>query len=520
MGRYRNPVLPGCHPDPSICRVGDEYFLVTSTFEYFPGLPIHRSRDLVDWELVGHAVHRADQLDLSTVPSSGGLFAPTIRHHGGRFHVVCTLVHGEGRQGHFLVTATDPAGPWSAPVWFDGVPGIDPSLTFDEGRVWMCGTRLADPGEWEGQTDVWLHELDPITFAPIGAERLIWRGALVGARWAEGPHLYRRDGRWLLLAAEGGTERDHAVCVAYADEITGPYTGDPGNPRLTHRDLGSRAEVVNVGHADLVDAPDGRSWAVLLATRTVDGGGVLLGGLLGRETHLVPVDWEAGRPLFAPGVGRVEAMVDAEGVPDQSPRVALVRDDFDRPVLDLEWNTLRGDGGEHMSLTDRPGHLRLRLGATSPTEIGPLSFVGRRLPSVRARIAARVELESPTLGEEAGLLLRQSEDAHLALVVRSDHANGRVVEASLTTGGRRRTLGEASVTPDGPLELELTLDGFEAELSVRGPSGEPTRVALADTSPLASEVAGGFLGVWVGVVAVGAGVGHADFDWFELESRD
>jgi alpha-N-arabinofuranosidase len=278
--------------------------------------------------------------------------------------------------------------------------------------------------------------------------------------------------------------------------------------------------VVNVGHADLVDAPDGRSWALLLATRTVDGDGGRLGGPLGRETHLVPVDWEAGRPLFAPGAGRVEAVVDAEGVPDQSPRVTLVRDDFDRPALDLEWNTLRSEGNDRVSLTDRPGHLRLRLGATSPTEIGPLSFVGRRLQSVKARISARVELDSATPGEEAGLLLRQSEDAHLALVVRSDHSRGRVVEASLTTGGERRTLGEASVAADGPLELELALDGFDAELSVRGPGGDLTRVALANTAPLASEVAGGFLGVWIGVVAVGAGVGHADFDWFELDSLE
>ncbi|MDQ0894114.1 hypothetical protein [Agromyces ramosus] len=234
----------------------------------------------------------------------------------------------------------------------------------------------------------------------------------------------------------------------------------------------------------------------------------------------MPVDWDAGRPLFTPGAGRVEAVVDAEGVPDQAPAIALARDDFDRPALDPEWNTLRTDGRDRMSLTARPGHLRLRLGATGPTEIGPVSFAGRRLASMRARISALVELEAPTASEEAGLLLRQSEDAHLALVVRGDAVGGRVVAASLTTGGVRRTLGEASVAPNGPLELELELDGFAVQATVRGLGGDPTRVALADAAPLASELAGGFLGVWVGLVAVGRGVGHADFDWFELESRD
>lgn len=515
MGRYRNPVLPGCHPDPSVCRVGDEVFLVTSTFEYFPGLPVHRSRNLVDWELVGHAVHRPEQLDLSTVPASGGLFAPTIRYHDGRFHVVCTLVHGEGRQGHFLVTATDPTGPWSDPIWLDGVDGIDPSLTFDEGRVWLCGTRLAEPGAWEGQTDVWLRELDPVSFSPLGPEHLLWRGALVGAVWAEGPHLFRRGDRWMLLAAEGGTDRDHAVCVAFADEITGPYVGDPANPRLTHRDLGAHSEIVNVGHADLVDASDGRTWSTLLATHTVGG----VASLLGRQTHLVPVAWEAGRPLFAPGVGRVQAEVEAAGVPDQAPAQAAVRDHFDGAELDLEWNTLRTSGGERMSLTERPGHLRLTLGRTRPTELGPLSFVGRRLPWTSGRATTVVEL-SDAAGpmSAAGLLLRHSEDAHLALVISpGEPGEPRRVETTLTVGGEPRVIGAASVAPEGPVELAMRFDGFRVELEARaGANGSWSPVAVADVAPLSPDVAGGFVGAWIGMLAVGDGTGHADFDRFEL----
>jgi hypothetical protein len=268
-----NPVLPGFHPDPSICRVGDEFFVVTSTFEYFPGLPVHRSRDLVEWQLVGHAVHREDQLDLSTVAASGGLFAPTIRHHDGRFFVACTLVGGEGRQGSFVVTATDPAGPWSDPAWIEDAPGIDPSILFDDdGRAWWCGTRLADPGDWPEQTEVWVRELDLATMSLVGEEHVVWHGAVEGAVWAEGPHLYRRVGEVLLLASEGGTERHHAVSAARGPSPTGPFTGSRANPLLTHRHLGGDSPVANVGHADLVDDFDGPTLhPELTSVRTAPG---------------------------------------------------------------------------------------------------------------------------------------------------------------------------------------------------------------------------------------------------------
>ena len=525
MGRYRNPVLPGCHPDPSVCRVGDEYFIVTSTFEYFPGLPIHRSSNLVDWELIGYAVHRDDQVDLSGVPASGGLFAPTIRHHNGLFHVVCTLVHGTGRQGHFLVTARDAAGPWSDPLWLDDIGGIDPSLTFDGDRVWLCGTRLAARSEWAEQTEVWLSERDPVTFEAVGQTQVLWRGALTGARWAEGPHLYRHGGRWLLLAAEGGTERDHAVTVAYADEITGPYTGDPGNPRLTHRELGARAPIVNVGHADLVDAVDSasgaaaeRGGATLLATHTVDG----VASLLGRQTHLVPVGWEEERLLLAPGVARVLQSVEAAGVPDQAERQALFIDHFDAPTMELGWNTVRSSGGERMSLTARPGHLRLLAATGGAAETGPLAFLGRRLPSMHVTVATRLELAAPASARtEAGLLLRLSERDHLSVVICVDGGGQATAEVRITVAGTETTLGTVPLPrdPSPVAELVLELDGFRARLSVRV-GGEATPIAVADLTRLSPDVTGGFVGAWIGMFAVGDGTGHADFDSFELSVHD
>ena len=195
-------------------------------------------------------VDRADQLDYEGIASSGGLYAPTLRHHDGVFWLICTLVDQQDatRGGNFLMTATDAAGPWSDPVWLDAA-GIDPSIFFDDdGRVWVQGTRLAADPQWHDQTEVWIRELDPAVLKLVGPEHVVWTGAVTGAVWAEGPHLYKVEGRYYLLAAEGGTEMNHAVSVARSDSVTGPYEGNRKNPIFTHRTLGATADV-EIGRA-------------------------------------------------------------------------------------------------------------------------------------------------------------------------------------------------------------------------------------------------------------------------------
>jgi alpha-N-arabinofuranosidase len=506
MGRYLNPVLQGCHPDPSLCRVGDEFFLVTSTFEYLPGLPLHMSRNLVDWHLIGHVIDRPGQLDLAGLPSSRGLFAPTIRHNGERFFVVCTVVGPDdgswpGRTGHFVVTAVEASGPWSDPVWIDGVEGIDPSLTFDSDHVWLTYTRQTEPAAWPGQTDVWLAELDPETFQPLGDAVAIWGGALLGSVWAEGPHIVpRRGGGWMLVAAEGGTSREHAVCVAYADTITGPYTGDPGNPRLTHRDLGRDATVASVGHADLVDDIAGRTWATVLATRAVDGSD----GLMGRQTHLVPVEWQDSRPVFSPGRGRVLLENDVAGIPDQQPRERAFLTDFvdARPdaALDPAWTGVARHPAAFTDLGARPGRLRIRAGA-EPTSRGPQSFLGRRLPDERTRVEAVLDV-SPGSAVRGGVLLRTSEDAHLELSVDGD---GRAT-CVLVAAGTRSLLGSTRTIP-GSQALELTVRDLNAIARVDG-----VTVAEIRLEGLVPDPGSGFVGAWVGVFAAGSPDGHVDVE--------
>ena len=499
MTLAHNPLLPGCHPDPSICRVGDDYYLVTSTFEYWPGLPVFHSRDLVGWEQVGHVVDRPGQLDLDGIASSGGLYAPTLRHHDGVFWLVCTLVdrHDAARGGNFLMTAPDPAGPWSDPVWLDA-DGIDPSIFFDDdGRVWLHGTRPARAPQWHDQTEVWVRELDPATRRLVGPETVIWNGALKDAVWAEGPHLYKVDGTYYLLAAEGGTEFHHAVSVARADSVTGPYVGNKGNPVLTHRHLGRDVPLVGVGHADLVQAADGSWWAVLLGMRTYGG----YHYPLGRETFLVPVTWEDGWPVFAPGPGRVADEVDvpfAGPAPlgaSQGTTSGVVRPD------DLRWTSLRRPAAE-FAVPRGDGWDLTMLPATLTEPVTP-AFLGVRQRHVDVDVRAVLDALA-VAGEDVGLVVRQSEDDHLRFFV-TGPAGDRSAVAVHRQGGVETTLGSAPIGEAGPVTLTIRARGTEYGLLAAVGDDTPLLVATADARTLDSVATGGFLGLWIGVYATSNG---------------
>ncbi|MFI6425558.1 glycoside hydrolase family 43 protein [Promicromonospora sp. NPDC050880] len=507
MTPVRNPILPGCHPDPTICRVGADYYLVTSTFEYFPGLPVFHSRDLVHWAQIGHALDRPGQLDMQGIASSGGLYAPTLRYHDGVFWLVCTLVDQQDRArgGNFVLTATDPSGPWSDPVWL-GEDGIDPSLFFDDdGRVWLHGTRLAREPEWHDQTEVWLRELDPATMRLTGPEHVLWRGAVLGAVWAEGPHLYRVGDTYYLLAAEGGTEFHHAVSVARSDSVTGPYVGNRANPVLTHRHLGRGTDVVGVGHADLVEAPDGSWWAVLLAMRTYGG----YHYNLGRETFLVPVAWEDGWPVFAPGQGRVPEVVEVPvsvaagpvATPPPPPEAGVV------PPGDLRWTGLRGPAD--FATPDGEGW-RLRLRPETLADAGTPAFLGVRQQHRDVTVRAVLRFDPASPDEQAGLVVRQSEKDHVVLVVTgTSEDGGRRVRAVHRQDGVATVLGERAL-PDGtdgpePVTLVLQVRGQDYGLLAASGDDPPALLAVADGRTLDSVSAGGFLGLWLGVVATSNG---------------
>lgn len=278
---HSNPILSGFNPDPSIVSTPDGYYIATSSFEYLPALPIYHSKDLEKWQLVGHVATREEQVQLTRVPTPGGVWAPTIRYRNGVFYLIVSVFLG-GR-GCVVFTATDPAGPWSEGTVIEAVDGIDPDLAWDEdGTTYVSFARHPDA--------IQQVRVDLTTGEALETPRPLWSGS--GLFAPEGPHLYHRGDWWYLIAAEGGTDRGHAVTVARSRRPDGPFEPAPHNPILTAAGTGS--PVQNTGHADLVELSDGGTAMVLLGVRPV--GLTQAFSPLGRETFLTEVDWIDGWP--------------------------------------------------------------------------------------------------------------------------------------------------------------------------------------------------------------------------------
>ncbi|MFJ4879056.1 glycoside hydrolase family 43 protein [Streptomyces sp. NPDC088745] len=489
-----NPVLPGFHPDPSICRRGDDYYLVCSSFEYFPGIPVFHSRDLVHWKQIGNALDRPAQLRLPyDRPSSGGIYAPTLRFHDGRFWLVVTNVNDEG---NMLLTATDPAGPWSDPVRLPDVPGIDPDLAWDEDGACWCTVA--------GVSQV---RLDPYNGKVLDGPRPLWSGS-PGAQAPEAPHLYRIGEFWYLMIAEGGTERGHAVSIARGRHPSGPFEPCPDNPVLTHR--GTSRPIQNTGHADLVQAPDGSWWMVLLAVRP--RGGTPGWHVLGRETFLAPVEWVDGWPV----IGEVTGELPAPAWPLHPVPATTGRDDFDDAPLPFHWLSLRARPERLCTTEERPGHLTLRAAGES-LDAPDVTFVGRRQQHFSCRVRTLVD---PGRGR-GGLAVRLDEQHHYEI----EAADGEV--RVLARIGSLRTEVASAPVPAGPVVLGLDVVPQPPQgprtgpdrlaLGVEFPGGAYTELASLDGRYLSTEVAGGFTGRVIGMYAAS---GTVHFDWFDYEPLD
>jgi alpha-N-arabinofuranosidase len=535
--RFRNPVLAGGYPDPSICRNGEYWYLVNSTFEYFPGLPIHRSRDLVNWELVGYGLHRESQVtgavNLVDVQSDGGIHAPTIRCGNGRFFIVSTNVYLAPQEGaqtqfvNFVITADRAEGPWSEPQVIDGAPGIDPDLFFDDdGRVWYVGTHVPETPSFPGEGEIWLQQIDPDSASLLGERHFLWRGACGGV-WAEGPHLYKRDGRYYLVVAEGGTSFNHAVMVAVSDEITGPYQSNPRNPVLTSRHLGYDHWVNSTGHADLFELPDGRWYLVALGIR----GDQLRRSNMGRETFLVPVEWEREPfewkaekvewPVASPLSGRVEQFYPLPfiGHPQQKPRPFF--DDFDATQLQMPWNFRRVPLPGAFSLDARPGFLRLRARPETIRQRGRAALLGFRQTESDFEYAVDLQFTPRQKGTESGLILFQKDDQYLALLL-SRTAGGHRLRLLLAEPGKDPSVLEESGLPGFRGEIVLRLlsrDGlyrFEYRLDDGG------AFRLFSNQPADQLLSRGYTGAYLGVYSTSNGQESEDFadvDWVRYTPR-
>jgi alpha-N-arabinofuranosidase len=509
---FSNPILPGFYPDPSLCRVGDTYYLVNSSFEWFPGVPIHRSKDLVNWEQIGHVLDRPSQLAMKEgMKASRGIWAPTIRYHDGLFYMITTA---QDSGGNFYVTARDPSGPWSEPVWLKNAPGIDPSLFWDDdGTCWFTAAGWIEGGaRWPNENRIYLQQLDTTKGQLVGERHTLTSGHAANARWTEGPHLFKRNGKYVLLIAEGGTGHHHAVTIHHADKITGPYIPDHANPVLTHRHLGLDAPIGTTGHADLVETQHGEWWSVMLGVRTRHRN-----NLLGRETFLTPVAWEGQTLVYNPGIGRVLESDRRPALPWSPVSVPPARDEFTATKLGFQWNFLRTPFETWWSLEKQPGSLSLQLRPQSVTKAENPSLVARRIQHFHFRASTRLTFSPATATETAGLVAMQNDRFHYRLLLRQHEGRTVVSLRKMEAGVETEVASLPWSSPDVVLALEGNLLAYTfmvgSSLEDLRPIGPAQDARVCGTTR-----AGGFIGPFVGMYASSEGqpsTNTATFDWFE-----
>ncbi|MCL2229471.1 MAG: glycoside hydrolase family 43 protein [Treponema sp.] len=535
--KYRNPILSGFYPDPSIVRVNCDYYLVTSTFAYFPGIPVFHSRDLLNWSQIGNAIDRPGQLCFDENQISQGLFAPTIRYNEGTFYILCTLVKNGG---NFIITADDPKGPWSDPIWLEGADGIDPSIFFDtDGKAWYHGTHPAPEGEaYPGNYEIYIREIDlkllkerknPLSGDNIG----IWRGALRNVIWPEGPHIYKIDNEYFLLHAEGGTGLDHAVCIAKAKDIKGPWEGKKSNPVATHRHLGKRVGIINVGHADLVDDANGNWYMVLLASRQIEGVCPL-----GRETFLIPVFWEDGWPFIGTESGMIEEEIELETNSEENRSrsenkneclTEKVCDHF-KGVIPLNWLTLRLPSNEKdfaFCVNARSDALRLFAKKATMRSMEHPAFAGRRIRHINWEFSAEIEFIPKKENECAGIVILQSEDFQYRLEIflsEKGYMSLRLIKAA----GKNTDEETVAVCELHAVQKFIILKAncIDMELSFFYETDNKHMIKVSggqDARILSTEYAGGFVGSLAGVFASGNGTdtqNYADVLWAEYKELE
>ncbi|HYD51481.1 MAG TPA: glycoside hydrolase family 43 protein [Gemmatimonadaceae bacterium] len=507
-GEFTNPILAGFYPDPSITRVGSDYYLVTSTFSYFPGLPIFHSRDLVSWTQIGNAIDRPGQVSFDSLGMSRGLFAPAIEYSKGTFYIANTCVDCGG---NFIITATDPRGPWSDPVFLPTMEGIDPSLFFDDdGKVYVVNNRAPIGGStYQGHRAIWIQEYDLARKQLVGEATQIVNGGVNIAEkpiWIEGPHVYKIGGKYYLNMAEGGTAHDHRQVIMRADQVRGPYLPGPANPILTQRHLpGDRPfPVVAAGHADYVDTPSGEWWAVFLGARPYaeDYHNT------GRETFLLPVRWENGWPTFVGGLEPIRYVLPRPALPAQ-PRPAIptsgnftVRDEFDGPALAPYWLMARTPRERWHDLEARRGSLTLVARPVDIASRGQPSFVGRRQQHLDATFTTAMHFQPEREGDEAGLVAWQSDEYFYAFTLGRD-AGRPVIQLARRAGREPATVvAQAPIARAGlPLYLKIEARGGRYGFHYGHEPGQWTALAEnVDGTILSTRVAGGFGGNFTGVV--------------------
>lgn len=535
MSKLVNPIIPGYYPDPTIIRVEEDFYLACSSFEMWPGIPVFHSKDLAHWEQIGNAMTGENKFHMERNCGVGGVMAPTLRYRNGVYYIISANF---ADRGNYIVTATDPAGPWSEPRWLEDVPGIDASIFFDnDGKTYIIGTGdVWDNGTGVKERGIWLAEYDIEQFCMKGEPVTIFNSAMRGGASPEAPHLYHIGDYYYLMIAEGGTEHYHAVMVARSKELFGFYENNPANPVMTHRNMGFRCPITNVGHADLVECRDGSWYAVMLGSRLIDGNHKNLG----RETFLCPVIWERNWPVFSPESGQVNWEYDVtDALPVTCYGKEKERDEFDEAELPL-YMVFWGTPGEGMwRLEDS----KLRLSCIHQRledELQPMlmdgvhrddrhaAFLGRRQRAVHAMVTAGMEF-MPMGRESAGIAAVQAMN-HQLHIERGVSDGQQVVRVVLVTADydrppyfpgfvaqtNRQILAEEVWEKDSVI-LQLEMDGQDFTVRIGAKEGSLKEICKADGSLINPEKVGCMCGTLLGMYATGNGKdvdNRAAFDWF------
>lgn len=529
---FNNPILAGFYPDPSICRVGNDYYVTTSTFAYFPGLPIFHSTDLVNWKQIGNAMDREEQLDQTNAGVSRGLFAPTIRHNKGTFYILCTLID---KKGNFIITAKDPKGPWSNPIWLPQVRGIDPSIDFVDDKAYVVYNNDAPDNKplYNGHRTIRMYEFDINAMKVMGEEILLVNGGTDLSKkpiWIEAPHIFKKDDWYYLICAEGGTGYNHTEVVFRSKSVKGPYVPYENNPILTQKHLDKKRPnpITTTGHADFVETPDGKWFAVFLACRSY--GDDLYN--TGRETFLLPVEWKDGWPHILEGDEVVPYTLPVP-LPALTKKVnnpfggnVSFKDDFSSNAFDYRYLFLRNPETNAYSLTAKKGFLQLLLRPQTAAERKSPSFLGSRQHNLKGYASTCMEFTPATEKEKAGMLIFQNE-THFYFLCKSIE-NGQPVVQLFKSAARGSTTNELlasqKLSSKKPvfLKIEARADTYAFFFAEKKNKWKLLKEGV-DGSFLSTKVAGGFVGslfALYGTLNGDATTSVATYDWFEYKGND
>ncbi|WP_442588111.1 glycoside hydrolase family 43 protein [Pedobacter sp. AW31-3R] len=524
-----NPILMGFYPDPSIVRVGSDYYLINSTFSYFPGIPVFHSKDLKNWKQIGNGIHRTSQMNFLGAPMTRGLFAPAISYHKGIFYITCTQID---KGGNFVVTAKNPAGPWSDPVFLPEVNGIDPSLFFDEHKAYIVYN--SDPPAkkplYDGHRTIRMYEFDEVQMKVLGEEKILVNGGVDISKkpvWVEGPHLMKTKDWYYLYAAEGGTSVNHSEVVFRSKSPTGPFLPYEHNPILTQKGLPEdrKDPITSAGHAQFVEGPDGKTYAIFLAVRPYTGDYYNTG----RETFIAPVIWKADWPVINAESKEVQYTYQTDYKELKQKKALPQSRNFAYTLtfekeLDPALLFMRTIDSSSFSLGKAKG-VTMKLKPETCMEPGNPSFIGKRQQHLYCSTETELDFIPSSENEKAGITIFQDE-SHFYYLCKSLDKGKQVLQLfSSTADNSMKIMAESPINAGKvPISLKITAEGGVYSFYYSQGKGDWKLLKdNVDAKFLSTREAGGFIGCIFGLYATSSGVpstNSASFKYLKYKGND